>query len=75
MCIFVRMKRSSLLQVAIQQFGSQSALASAIGFSQHAVWHALQRGSVSPRMAVAIEKATKGAVTKVQLCPDVFGDA
>lgn len=50
-----------------------SRLAAAIGYSQHAVWHAVQRGQVSPKMAVAIHKATKGKIRKAELRPDIFG--
>lgn len=50
-----------------------SRLAAAIGYSQHAVWHAVQRGQVSAKMAVAIHKATKGKIRKAELRPDIFG--
>ncbi|AUW32603.1 helix-turn-helix domain-containing protein [Acidithiobacillus caldus] len=61
---------------AIAHFGSQSALAKATGLSQAAVskWvRGLDR--VSPRSAIAIQRATNGLVTKEQLCPDIFDDA
>lgn len=69
------MQKVILIRRAVELFGTQSALAAAIGFSQHAVWHALKRGQVSPRMAVAIHSATKGKIRKEQLRPDIFGCA
>jgi DNA-binding transcriptional regulator YdaS (Cro superfamily) len=68
------MEQITALRKAIDQFGSQTQLAAAIGYSQHAVWHAIQRGQVSARMAAAIHKATKGRIRKDQLRPDIFGD-
>lgn len=68
------MEQIEYLNRAIAHFDNMSRLAAAIGYSQHAVWHALnKRGQVSPRMAVAIHKATKGKVRKEQLRPDIFG--
>jgi DNA-binding transcriptional regulator YdaS (Cro superfamily) len=61
------------LHRAIALFGNPTRLAAAIGTSQHAVWHAFRkRGQVSPQMAIAIDKATKGAVSKSDLRPDIF---
>lgn len=55
-------------------YGKESRLAVAIGFSQHAVWHAVnKRRQCSPQMAIAIHKATKGKIRKEQLRPDIFG--
>ena len=67
------MEQIDFLHRAIAMFGNQSRLAVAIGYSQHAVWHAVQRRRVSPQMAVAIHKATNGKVRKDQLRPDIFG--
>ncbi len=68
------MEQINHLQRAIALFGNQSRLADAIGFSQHAVWHALTKARrVSPQMALAIHKATKGRVRKQDLRPDIFG--
>lgn len=59
---------------AIEILGNPSRLAAATGYSQHAVWHALHvRKSVSPKMAIAIDRATKGEVKKSELRPDIFG--
>lgn len=59
---------------AIELFQNPTRLAAAIGYSQHAVWHALnRRRQVSARMAVAIERATKGKIRREELRPDIFG--
>lgn len=60
------------LQAAVDLFGSQAKLAKAIGFSQHAVWAALTKGAISPRMARAIHNATDGKIDKAVLCPEIF---
>jgi DNA-binding transcriptional regulator YdaS (Cro superfamily) len=69
------MQQITKLQEAVELFDTASALARAIGYSQHAVWHAMKRGQVSPRMALAIHKATKGKIRKDELRPDIFGGA
>lgn len=69
------MEQITHLQRAIAHFGNMTKLAVAIGYSQHAVWHAVKRQQVSPRMAVAIHKASNGKIKKAQLRPDIFGDA
>lgn len=66
-------KQINPLQRAIALFDNPTRLAAAIGYSQHAVWHAAKRGRVSPAMAVAIHKATAGKITKRELRPDIFG--
>jgi len=68
------MEQITALRRAIALFGNQSRLADAIGYSQHAVWHAYEkRRRVSPQMAIAIHKATRGKVRKEHLRPDIFG--
>lgn len=67
------MQQIDYLARAVAIFGNQSKLAVAIGYSQHAVWHAFKRGRVSPEMAVAIHKATAGKIKKQHLRPDIFG--
>lgn len=65
-------RTTDLLNAAVDMFGSQAKLGRAIGFSQHAVWAALTRGVVSPRMARAIHNATEGKIDKAHLCPEIF---
>lgn len=64
--------QTELLQQAVELYGSQAKLARAIGFSQHAVWAALMKGNVSPKMARAIHNATDGRIDKAALCPEIF---
>ena len=55
---------------------TRGQFASAIGRTEGAVSHWLTgRYKVSPESAIAIEQATKGAVTRHDLRPDVFGEA
>ena len=60
------------LQKAISLVGSQCKLAKKAGVSQPAISQAVQAGRVSARLALKIETATKGAVSKESLCPDIF---
>ena len=60
------------LQKAIQHFGSRAALARAVGVVPMAVSHWSHRG-IPVDKAIAIERATRGAVTRSQLRPDLFG--
>lgn len=67
------MDAQSPLARAVEMFGNPTRLAAALGCSQHAVWHAVKkRGRVSPHMAVAIERLTKGVITAAELRPDLF---
>lgn len=64
------------LERAIKIMGSQQALADAIGMSQQGVSYVLHSAPrITAEAAVAIERATKGAVRREQLRPDIFGDA
>lgn len=63
----------SLFRKAIEIAGSETRLAKAIGFSQHAVWSARRKGRPSAEMAAAIDKFTEGKVSKQDLRPDLWG--
>jgi len=53
---------------------TQSSFAAKVGCTQGAVWQWINgRTSPSPLMAVRIEAATEGKITRYQLCPEVFG--
>lgn len=52
--------------------GSETKLAAAAGVSQNAIWAAKKAGRVSAQMAVRIEAATGGKVTRSQLRPDLW---
>ncbi len=65
-----------LIEEAVKAVGSQAKLAEAIGLTQQGVWWLIHRGDkVSAEVAVAVEKATAGKVTRQQLRPDLFGEA
>lgn len=61
-----------LLDAAIAIAGSQPKLAAACGVTQQAIWKAKKAGRVSGELAVAIEKATKGAIPRSRLRPDLW---
>lgn len=62
------------LDKAVDTLGSQSALARAIGVSQPYVWNWINRsgGQVPAKYILAIENATKGAVSRHDLRPDLY---
>ncbi|WP_082476072.1 YdaS family helix-turn-helix protein [Methylobacterium sp. Leaf99] len=66
------MSTRPLIQAAIAILGSEAKLGSACGVSQGAIWKAKRAGRVSGELAVAIERATKGAVPRWQLRPDLW---
>lgn len=64
---------TDLMCQAIMLLGSQQKLADAVGRSQNAVFHAKSTGRVTAEMALAIDRATDGAVSRHQLRPDLYG--
>lgn len=65
-----------LIAAAIRAKGSQKALANAAGVEQQTISKLLNRQrKVTAEMAVAIDVATGGAVSKSQLRPDLFADS
>ncbi len=60
------------VQEAIKRAGSGAGLGRATGYSQNAIWQAMKRGRVSPKMALAIHRATNGAVPASSLRPDLW---
>lgn len=59
---------------AISIAGSEAKLGKAAGVSQNAIWQAKRRGRVSAELAVRIERATQGLVSRAELRPDLFSD-
>jgi DNA-binding transcriptional regulator YdaS (Cro superfamily) len=57
---------------AIALKGSEQKLAAACGVTQPAIWRAKTHGRVSPRLALAIHRATDGAVPASTLRPDLW---
>jgi DNA-binding transcriptional regulator YdaS (Cro superfamily) len=68
------MRHRPLIERAIKALGSQQKLADAIGLSQQGVSYLLNDAPrVRAEIAVAIERATKGKISKKELRPDIFG--
>lgn len=63
------------MERAIKLAGSEKKLGDAAGVSQNAIWSAKRAGRVSAELAVGIERATGGEVSRVDLRPDLFGAA
>jgi len=64
------------IAVAVQLLGSQSALARACGYSRSGICLALHRKRmVTAELAVAIDQATGGEVSRAALRPDLFRPA
>lgn len=58
---------------AITICGSQKALAEKIGLSQPGVsWLINEATQISAELSVAIERATDGQITRIDLRPDLF---
>lgn len=61
------------LERAIELVGGQSALARLCGVKQGHVWHWLRQAKRVPaERVIPIEMATKGAVTRHDLRPDLY---
>lgn len=54
--------------------GSETKLAAAAGCSQNAIWSAKRAGRFSGELAIKIERATKSAVPRWKLRPDLWDD-
>jgi DNA-binding transcriptional regulator YdaS (Cro superfamily) len=60
------------LKEAIKVMGSQAALAEAIGKKQGHIWFWLHEAKkLSPSIAIKIEQATDGRVSRTRLCPEL----
>lgn len=68
------MNRDSALTQACHRFGSQAALARALGITPMAVSHWKSRG-VPLRQAFLIERMTEGAVRAQELCPEWLNES
>lgn len=61
------------IKAAIKFFGSGKAYADAVGVSQPMISQInTGKAGVSPKLAIATEKATKGKVTRKMMRPDLF---
>jgi DNA-binding transcriptional regulator YdaS (Cro superfamily) len=66
------MNTRPLLEAAIALHGSEAKLGAACGVSQGTIWKAKQAGRVTAELAVAIERATDGAIPRHRLRPDLW---
>lgn len=69
------MTKKQPLDIAVDVLGSQAELARQLGIKPPTVsqWFTEKR-PVPPRFCLPIEEATKGAVTRYDLRPDIFGE-
>lgn len=65
---------NTALQRAVEVCGTQVELAQRLGVRQSTLWHWLVRAKkgVPAEHVIAIEKATRGAVRRYDLRPDIF---
>lgn len=61
-----------LIDKAIVRFGSEAALARASGVSQPVVHEARKNGRVGPKLAMGLEKAMDGEISRSDLRPDLW---
>lgn len=62
------------IERAIRIVGSQSKLAEACGVKQASIWQAKEAGRVSAELALRIEQATEGQISRRDLRPDLPWD-
>ena len=60
-----------LIEKAVEICGSQQKLADACGVKQPSIWQAKESERCSAELAMAIERATDGAVKAIELRPDL----
>jgi len=63
---------SKLLQQAIERFGSETAAAKEAGVSQPTFNEAKKVGRVGPKLAMGLDRATDGEISKSALRPDLW---
>lgn len=64
------------IERAVKIAGSQRALAEKAGLSQQGIsWLLNEAPQISAEVAIKIERATDGEVTRQMLRPDMFGEA
>lgn len=66
----------TILHSAVKKAGSQKALADAMGITQQGVSYLLNDAeNISAELAIAVERATGGEISRADLRPDLFGAA
>jgi len=66
------MEIREMIESAVGQFGSEAKLAAAAGVTQASINQAKHRGRVGPKLAIGLERATKGAIRRSDLRPDLW---
>lgn len=61
----------SALKSAVDYFGSQQAMATALGVSRQQVNAWIKRGYISASKAIEVEKLTDGSIKKRELRPEI----
>jgi len=64
-----------LIKTAVDKHGSQAKLATAMGCSQQQIAYLLKASSITAEMAMKVDEATDGTVSRHDLRPDIFGPA
>lgn len=62
----------ALIASAIKKFGTEAKLAEAAGVSQPVINEAKRTGRVGPRLAIGLERATRGEIRRSDLRPDLW---
>lgn len=63
---------TELLHQAIERFGSETKAAQAAGVSQPTFNEAKKLGRAGPKLAIGIDRATDGEISKSELRPDLW---
>lgn len=63
----------ALLNKAVKKFGSQKRFGEKCGVKQQTISRAIASGKVSIELALYIHRATRGAVNRVVICPELRG--
>ena len=65
-------RRAELIGRAVAQLGSEAKLAAAAGVAQATVNEAKHTGTVGPKLAMGVDRATKGQISRGALRPDLW---
>lgn len=68
----IQKQQKEQLQLLIEWYGNQAALAHFMGVSPQVVHNWVKRGRISAKCAIKAEYKTDGRLTKEQLRPDVL---
>ena len=64
--------KADLIADAIKRFSSEQKAADAFGVSQPVVNEAKRKGRAGPKLAMGIDRATNGEISKSDLRPDLW---